>query len=161
VVGNEKAQYHFYASVRIHKYHIYWETWEGHTIESLSYILKIYKNSGTMVKQRTWDIVFDLIVLSFNCSRPKWRQTNPMVEDNMGSDQLILIWRRIFDWTHVYFEAWKHCSNTWSIAEFSFAQGRAKVKLGGACWQSLISIINRQHIPYIYLIMSPNTGIGV
>ena len=28
-------------------------------------------------------------------------------------------------------EAWKHSSNSWSIAEFSFAKGLAKVKLGG------------------------------
>ena len=50
----------FIALVRIHKYHIYWETWECHTKESLSFILKTYKNSGTMVEQRTWDIVLDL-----------------------------------------------------------------------------------------------------
>ena len=29
------------------------------------------------------------------------------------------------------FEAWKHSSNSKSIAEFSFAKGLAKVKLGG------------------------------
>ena len=29
------------------------------------------------------------------------------------------------------FEAWKHSSNSWSIVEFSFAKGLAKVKLGG------------------------------
>ena len=69
----KKAQHHFYASVRIHKYHIYWETWECHTMESLTFILKTYKNSGTMVEQRTWGIVLDLIVPSFNCSTPKWR----------------------------------------------------------------------------------------
>ena len=61
----------FIALVRIQKYHIYWETWECHIMESLSFILKTYKNSRIMVKQRTWDIVLDLIVLSFNCSRPK------------------------------------------------------------------------------------------
>ena len=37
-----------------------------------------------MVEQRTWDIVLDLIVLSFNYWRPKWRLTSPMVEGNMG-----------------------------------------------------------------------------
>ena len=37
-----------------------------------------------MVQQRTSDIVLDLIVLSFNCSRPKRRLRSPMVEDNMG-----------------------------------------------------------------------------
>ena len=74
----------FVALVRIDKYHIYWETWECHTVESLSFILKTYKNSGTMVERRTWDIVLDLIVLSFNCSRPKWRLRSPMVEGNMG-----------------------------------------------------------------------------
>ena len=62
-----------FALVRIHKYYIYWETWECHTMEAMSFILKPYENSGIMVEQRTWDIVLDLIVLSFNCSRPKWR----------------------------------------------------------------------------------------
>ena len=38
-----------------------------------------------MVEQRTWDIVLDLIDLSFNCSRPKWRLRSPMVEGNMGN----------------------------------------------------------------------------
>jgi hypothetical protein len=40
-------------------------------MESLIFILKTYKNSGTMVKQRTQEIELDLNVLSFNCSRPK------------------------------------------------------------------------------------------
>jgi hypothetical protein len=70
--------------VRIHKYHIYWEIWECHTMKALSFILKTYKNSEIMVEQRAWDIVLDLIVLSFNCSRPKWRLRSPMVEGNMG-----------------------------------------------------------------------------
>jgi hypothetical protein len=72
------------ALVRIHKYHIYWETWECYTMEALSFILKTHKNSRIMVVQRTWDIVLDLIVLSFNCSRSKWRLRSPMVEGNMG-----------------------------------------------------------------------------
>jgi hypothetical protein len=42
----------FIALVRIHKYHIYWHTWECHTKKSLSFILKTYKNSKTVVKQR-------------------------------------------------------------------------------------------------------------
>ena len=29
------------------------------------------------------------------------------------------------------YEAWKHCSNSGSIAEFSFAKGLAKIKLSG------------------------------
>jgi hypothetical protein len=53
-------------------------------MEALSFILKTYKNSETMVEQQTWDIVFDLIVLSFNRSRPKWRLRSPMVEGNIG-----------------------------------------------------------------------------
>ena len=72
----------FIALVRIHKYHIYWEIWECHTMEALSFILK--KNSRIIVEQRTWDIVLDLIILSFNYSRPKWRLRSPMVEGNMG-----------------------------------------------------------------------------
>ena len=74
----------FIALVRIHKYHICWETWECHTMKALSFILKTYKNSGIMVEQRTWDIVLDLIVLSFNFSRSKWKLENPMIEGNMG-----------------------------------------------------------------------------
>jgi hypothetical protein len=37
-----------------------------------------------MVEQRTWDIVLDLIVLSLNYSRPKWKLRSLMVEGNMG-----------------------------------------------------------------------------
>jgi hypothetical protein len=37
-----------------------------------------------MVEQRTWDIVLDWIILSFNYSRPKWGLKSPMVENNMG-----------------------------------------------------------------------------
>jgi hypothetical protein len=63
----------------------YIETWECHTMESLSFILKTNKNSETREEQRTWDIVLDLIVLSFNCLRPKWRLRSPIeVEGNMG-----------------------------------------------------------------------------
>ena len=47
--------------------------WEGHTKESLSFIWKSYKNSGMKVDRRTRDIVLDMTILSFNCSRPKWR----------------------------------------------------------------------------------------
>jgi hypothetical protein len=57
-----------------------WETWECRTMESLSFILKTYKNSKIMVEQRTRDIVLDLIVLSFNCSRPKWRLQVPWLK---------------------------------------------------------------------------------
>jgi hypothetical protein len=39
--------------------------------ESLSFILKTYKNSRMKVDRRTRDAVLDLIVLSFNYSRPK------------------------------------------------------------------------------------------
>ena len=39
--------------------------------ESLSFILKTYKNSRIKVDRRPQDIVLDLIVLSFNYSRPK------------------------------------------------------------------------------------------
>jgi hypothetical protein len=39
--------------------------------ESLIFILKTYKNSRMKVDQRIRDTVLNLIVLSFNCSRPK------------------------------------------------------------------------------------------
>jgi hypothetical protein len=82
VVGRERHNI-IATLVRIHKYHIYWETWECHIKEAPSFILKTYKNSRIMVEQTTWDIVLDLIVLSFNCSRPKWRLRSPIVEGNM------------------------------------------------------------------------------
>ena len=78
-LGKERHNIIF-ALVRIHKYHIYWETWECHTKESLSFILKTYKNSRIMVEQRTWDIALNLIVLSFNWSRPKWRLRCPWLK---------------------------------------------------------------------------------
>jgi hypothetical protein len=53
-------------------------------MESLSFILKTSKNFGMMVEQRARDKVLDLIVLSFNCLRPKSRLRSPMVEGNMG-----------------------------------------------------------------------------
>jgi hypothetical protein len=40
ILREERRQSTIVALVRIHKYHI-WETWEGHTKESLSFILKI------------------------------------------------------------------------------------------------------------------------
>jgi hypothetical protein len=58
-IRKRKGHNIFIALVRIHKYYIYWETWECHTKESLSFILKTYKNSETMVEQRIWDIVLD------------------------------------------------------------------------------------------------------
>jgi hypothetical protein len=36
-----------------------------------------------MVEQRTRDLVLDMIVLSFNCSRSKWKLKSPMVEGDM------------------------------------------------------------------------------
>jgi hypothetical protein len=43
VVGRERHNI-IIALVRIHKYHIYWETWECHIMKTLSFILKTYKN---------------------------------------------------------------------------------------------------------------------
>jgi len=39
--------------------------------ESLSFILKIYKNSRAIVDPRTRAMTLDMTVLSFNCSRHK------------------------------------------------------------------------------------------
>ena len=50
--------------------------WECHTVRSLSFIWK-YKNSRMKVDRRVRDTVLNLIVLSFNCSRPKWRLKAP------------------------------------------------------------------------------------
>jgi hypothetical protein len=72
------------ALVRIHKYHIYWEIWECHTIKALSFISKNLQNSEIIVEQRAWDIVLDLIVLPFNCSRPKWKLKTSIVKGNMS-----------------------------------------------------------------------------
>ena len=94
---------------------------------------KLIKNSGTIVEQRPWDIVLDLIVLSFNCSRPKWRLRSP-VEGNMGkfqSQNSLFSSRGEFLFERMCtFEKWKHRRNCGSITEFSIAQGQAKVKLG-------------------------------
>jgi hypothetical protein len=91
-----------------------------------------------MVEQKAWDIVLDLIVLSFNCSRLKWRLRSPMVEGNKGmfESQIILLWfgGEFLIERLCTFEAWKHRSNSWSIDKFSFAQGLAKVKCEGASW---------------------------
>ena len=80
-----------------------------------------------MVEQRTWDIVLDLIILSFNCSRPKWRQRSPMIEGNTGKfeSQISLFYSggEFFIEHMCTFEAWKHSSNSWFIVEFSFAKG--------------------------------------
>ena len=76
--------------------------------EALSFILK--KNSRIIVEQRTWDIVLDLIILSFNFSRPKWRLRTPWLKVicvSLRSDRFILIQRRILVWTHVYFRGVK------------------------------------------------------
>jgi hypothetical protein len=70
--------------VRIHKYHIYWEIWECHTIKALSFISENLQNFRIIVEQRAWDIVLDLIILSFNCSRPKWKLKSSIVKGNMG-----------------------------------------------------------------------------
>ena len=86
-----------------------------------------------MVEQRAWDIVLDLVILSFNCSRSKWRLRSPMVEGNMGKfeSQISLSGGEFLIEHMCTFEVWKYCSNSWSIAEFSFAQGWAKVNLWG------------------------------
>jgi hypothetical protein len=48
-----------------------------------------------MVEQRTWDIMLDLIVLSFNSSKPKWRLRSPMVEGNMGKFEVRLVYSNL------------------------------------------------------------------
>jgi hypothetical protein len=83
VIGRERHS-NTIALVRIHKYHIYWEIWECHTIEALSFIFENLQKLWKIVEQRTWDTVLDLIVLSFNYSRPKWRLKSSMVKYNMG-----------------------------------------------------------------------------
>jgi hypothetical protein len=78
-----------------------------------------------MVEQRTWDIVLDLIILSSNCSRPKWRLRSPMVEGNTRKFESQI---SLFQFKGEFliertctFEVWKHCSNSSSIAKFGFA----------------------------------------
>ena len=82
----------------------YWETWESHTKETLSFISKAYKNSKIIVEQRAWDIVLELTVLSFNCSRPKRRLQAPWLKVIWVSlkVRIIIIRRRILVWKHVY-----------------------------------------------------------
>jgi hypothetical protein len=45
VVGRKTRHNITIALVRIHKYHIYWEIWECHIKEALSFILKTYKKT--------------------------------------------------------------------------------------------------------------------
>ena len=151
--------------MRIHKYHIYWETWECHTIEALSFILKTYKNSGIMVEQRTWDIVLNLIVLSFNCSRHKWTIQAPWLkiiwvslkvrsvysnpEENSCLNVCVLLRSESIDATLDPFN------------EFSFAKGLAKVKLREVCWQQLTTITNDQYNMHKSINIITNEGLGV
>ena len=129
----------FIALVRIHKYYIYWETWECHTIEALSFILKTYKNSGIMVEQRTWDIVLDLIVLSFNCSRPKWRLRSPIFEGNMGKFTVRSVYSNSEENSYlnacVLLRSESIDTTPDPFTEFRFAKGLTKVKLEGVCWR--------------------------
>jgi hypothetical protein len=79
--GRKRKRYNiFIALVRIHKYHIYSDLRVSYN-RSSEFYFKNLKNSRTMVEQRAWDIVLDLIILSFNCLRLKWRLRSPMVED--------------------------------------------------------------------------------
>ena len=58
-----------------------------------------------------------------------------MIEGNTGmfESQISLFYSggEIFIEHLCTFEAWKHSSNFWSIAEFSFAKGLAKIKFWG------------------------------
>jgi hypothetical protein len=59
------------------------------------------------------------------------------------------------------FKAWKHCSNSWSIVETCFAQGLAKVKLGGTYWRSLMLIFKYQVLHEISWNELPSIVVGV
>jgi hypothetical protein len=63
---------------------------------SSEFYFKYLQNSGIMVEQRARDIVLDLIVLSFKCSRPKRRLRSSMVKGNMGKFKVILEFRGEF-----------------------------------------------------------------
>ena len=60
---------------------------------------------------------------------------SPMVEGDMGKfESQISLFKsggEFFIEHLCTFEAWKHSSNSWSIAEFSLSKGLAKVKFGG------------------------------
>jgi hypothetical protein len=74
----------FIALVRIHKYNIYERFESVMQNESLSFILKTYKKTPKQLSKGAWDMVLDLIVLSFNSSRSKWKLESPMIESNMS-----------------------------------------------------------------------------
>jgi hypothetical protein len=87
-----------------------------------------------MVEQRTQDLVLDMIVLSFNCSRYKWKLKSPTIEGDMGKfesqinelqsrgDFLLNACVLLRSCINVF-----QISNSWSIIKISFAQGLANV----------------------------------
>jgi hypothetical protein len=70
----------------------------------------------------------------FQLLKTQVKATNPMVKGNMNKfksrNSLLESGGEFLFERMCTFEAWKHCSNSWSIVEFSFAKVLAKVKLG-------------------------------
>ena len=76
---------------------------------------KLMKNSRMKVKQRTWDMVLDLIVLSLICQRLKKRRGSPIVSGNIKKEEKIkwfhTFWEGFLNVSMCVCEKFKHWSN--------------------------------------------------
>ena len=81
--------------------------------------------------------MLDLIVLSFNCLRPKRRLGSPLVEGNMGKFEVRSVYSNPEENSClnacVLLRSESIVATPGPFTECSFAKGLAKVKLGGAC----------------------------
>jgi hypothetical protein len=71
--------------------------------------VKNVQNPKMIIDQRNWDILFDLIVLSFMCSRFMRRLCLKIKGKKEQS-----CWGELIFENHGTFEVWKRCSNSWS-----------------------------------------------
>jgi hypothetical protein len=81
---------------------------------SLSFIWKMLKNPRMIVDQRIWDILLDLIVLSFICTIFIKRLCLKVEGKRHQS-----CWGELGFENHSTFEVWKRCSNSWSCWSIS------------------------------------------
>ena len=81
--------------------------------------------------------MLDLIVLSFNCLRPKRRLGSPLVEGNMGKFTVRSVYSNSEENSYlnacVLLRSESITATPDPFAKFSFAKGLAKVKLGRVC----------------------------
>jgi hypothetical protein len=116
ILRGEKAEHHY--CLREESTNTTYERLERIIQRNLwLFILKTLQNSRMKVDRRAWDIVLNLIILLFNCSRPKWRLQAPWLKVIWVSWKLkwFILTRGEFLFEHLCTcEAWKHGSNSWS-----------------------------------------------